>query len=177
MRKHPEDNNQQDDDDRTTPVGLARYAFDYLEAALVVDERLGRGTEYSRIAPVPAYFLLTHSVELTLKAYLRHNDVSVTDLSKKFGHNLQVCYDQSIRIGLDKLFVPFADDQEVLATLVTMNEGHQLRYIKTGSKTFTYWRPAESFAVRLHQAVSPHVGLPIPPSKYPEIENFEFDED
>jgi hypothetical protein len=167
-----------DEEDRTTAVGLVRYAFDYLEAALVVEERLGRGLEYNRIAPIPAYFLLSHSIELTLKAYLRHHGITVEELaSKKYGHNLQVCYDQSIRLGLDKLFAPFKADKHVLATLVHMNAGHQLRYIQTGSKTFTYWRPAESFAVRLHQTVAPHVGLPISPGKYPEIENFEFPED
>ena len=172
----PTATNQSESDDRTTAVGLARYAFDYLEAALVVDERLGRGAEYNRIAPVPAYFLLTHAVELTLKAFLRHNGVSVSDLSsKKFGHNLQVCYDQSVLLGLDKLFKPFAADNQTLSLLVQMNEGHQLRYIKTGAKTFPYWRPTESFAVRLHQAVSPHVGFPVAAGKYPEIESFDFD--
>jgi hypothetical protein len=165
-------------EDRTSAIGLARYAFDYLEAALVVDEQLGRGTEYSRIAPVPAYFLLSHSIELTLKAYLRHCGITMVELaSRKYGHNLQVCYDQAIALGLKKLFVPFATDANVLSTLVHMNTDHQLRYIKTGSKTFTYWRPAESFAVRLHQAVAPQVGFPVLPGKYPEVETFDFPND
>lgn len=165
-------------EDRTSAVGLARYAFDYLEAALVVDERLGRGTEYSRIAPVPAYFLLSHSIELTLKAYLRHCGITVDKLaSRKYGHNLQVCFDQSIELGLGTIFRPFAADANILGTLVQMNAGHQLRYIQTGTKTFTYWRPAESFAVRLHQAVSPHVGFSVRPGKYPEVECFDFPTD
>lgn len=148
-----------DDDGRTTAIGLARFGLDYLNAALVVDEHMGKGPECSRISPVPAYFLLTHAIELTLKAYLRHMGVSVKQLSsKEFGHDLKASYAKAQELGLDELFTANGNDKLALDLLVHINEGHQLRYICTGAKEFPSWTIAEPFAVRLHQAISPHVG-------------------
>lgn len=51
------------DEDRTTAIGLARYAYDYLHAAMVVETS---DPTPSHISPVPAYFLAPHGIELTL---------------------------------------------------------------------------------------------------------------
>ena len=55
------------DEDRTTAIGLARYAYDYLHAAIVVEMN---DPTPNHISPVPAYFLALHGIELTLKAFL-----------------------------------------------------------------------------------------------------------
>lgn len=41
------------DDDRTTAIGLARYAYDYLSAAMVVEKS---DTTTNQISSAPAYF-------------------------------------------------------------------------------------------------------------------------
>jgi len=60
-----------DDDDRTTAIGLARYGYEYIDAALVVDNEHAENHPGEQISPMPAYFLAYHGIELTLKAYLR----------------------------------------------------------------------------------------------------------
>ncbi|MGP8434194.1 hypothetical protein ACT2FY_36660 [Paraburkholderia fungorum] len=71
---------QVDDDDRTTATGLARYAYEYIEAALVVETEHSDKYPGDQISPMPAYFLAHHGIELTLKAYLRHVSVTVREL-------------------------------------------------------------------------------------------------
>lgn len=154
---------------RTTAIGLARFAKDYLEAALVVDQELGKRKEYATVSPVPAYFLLTHGIELTLKAYLRHTGLSVEDILK-VGHNLKALYAISREHGLDDLYQMTAEDAAAFELLIEVNEFHQLRYIKTGFKTFPLWGVAEPLAVRLHQAVAPKVGYESLTILYPAVE-------
>jgi hypothetical protein len=142
---------------RTTAIGLARYAKDYLEAAIVVNREMGKEKDYAHVSPMPAYFLLSHGIELTLKAYLRHVGLSVEDL-RKVGHDLKALHAKACEMGLECLYKLTAQDAEAFDLLVSVNEYHQLRYIQTGFKTFPLWGAAEPLAVRLHQAVAPKVG-------------------
>lgn len=144
---------------RTTAKGLARYAMEYLEAAIVVDQKMGERKEYAYVSPIPAYFLLTHALELTFKAYLRHAGLTVEQLgTRELGHDLAALYAKARELGLDALYVLTAEDVQAFDMLVAVNEYHQLRYIQTGFKTFPSWSITEPLAVRLHQAVAPTVG-------------------
>lgn len=155
----PTDAQIAEEDERTTARGLARYAHEYIEAALVVDEKLGAKNEYVHISPIPAYFLASHGIELTLKAFLRTKGVSAADLrTKQYGHDLRACYRESKRYGLLDVFRMCSMDMRALLLLVEMNEFQGLRYIRTGPKTFASWAIVEPFAVRLHQAVAPLAG-------------------
>ena len=55
---------------RTTPIGMARYACEFMEAALAADEKMGatRGADRDIVAPIPVMFLVGQSIELALKA-------------------------------------------------------------------------------------------------------------
>lgn len=128
-----------DRNSRTTAIGLARYAKEYLEAAIVVDQQMGSRKEHARVSPIPAYFLLTHALELTLKAYLRHAGMSVEQLgARDLGHDLGALYAKARELGLDAVHQMTADDAQAFDMLVAVNEFHQLRYIQTGFKTFPY---------------------------------------
>lgn len=147
------------EDDRTTAIGLARYAYDYLDAAMVVDRTIGERPGYEILSPIPAYFLALHSIELSLKAYLRHHGVSVRALrSKQYGHDVKQCYRKAKELGLQDHFRVRSDDMDAMSMLVDMNQDHALRYIRTGYRQVPLWSIVEPFAVRLHQAVAPHVG-------------------
>lgn len=148
-----------DRNSRTTAIGLARYAKEYLEAAILVDEQMGKRTEFIHISPMPAYFLLTHGIELTLKAYLRHVGLSVEQLgARDLGHDLKALDGKARELGLNELYSLTAEDSAALDLLTEVNQYHQLRYIQTGFKTFPSWAICEPFAVRLHQAIAPKVG-------------------
>ena len=55
---------------KTTPIGYARYANEFLEAALVTDEKMGSRKGYETFAPIPVMYLVGHSIELSLKSFL-----------------------------------------------------------------------------------------------------------
>lgn len=148
-----------DEEGRTTALGLCRFAYEYIEAARLVDERLGAGPGYERISPVPAYFLAMHGIELTLKAYLRHRNVSARALrSHEFRHDLRRCYRKAKELGLRNVFQMRSNDMRAMLLLIELNDFQGLRYIRTGFKRFPSWAIVEPFAVRLHQAVAPLVG-------------------
>ena len=144
------------DEDRTTAIGLARYAYDYLHAAMLVETN---DPTPSHISPVPAYFLAQHGIELTLKAFLRHQGVTVKELQKKFGHDLHACHRKAKELRLHEVFKELPVDSDAMRMLVGLNDQQGLRYIKTGMKQFPLWSIVEPLAVRLHQAVAAHIGL------------------
>lgn len=147
------------EDERTTAIGLARYANEYIEAARLVDDEYAKKHSGSLISPIPAYFLAYHGIELTLKSYLRNQGVLVRDLSsKKYGHDLHVCYRKANELRLLDFFDEKPDDIRAMKLLTALNQNHSLRYIQTGMKEFPLWSLVDPLAVRLHQAVAPIVG-------------------
>lgn len=110
---------QLDEDERTTATGLARYAYEYIDAALLVDEHHGAKPGFEFVSPVPAYFLAAHGIELTLKSYLRHQGVSIRDLMHRYGHDLQKCYRKAKELRLLDHFAEDARDTEANYRLMT----------------------------------------------------------
>ncbi len=144
------------EEDRTTAIGLARYAYEYIEAAMLVERNDPTPTH---ISPIPAYFLALHGIELTLKSYLRHHGLAMKELrGKKYGHDLHACHKKAKELGLHSVFKEQPSDADAIRMLVGLNEHQGLRYIKTGMKQFPLWSLVEPLAVRLHQAVAPAVG-------------------
>jgi hypothetical protein len=144
------------DEDRTTAIGLARYAYDYISAAILVERH---DPNPGHLSPIPAYFLAVHGIELTLKAFLRHEGVSSRDLRNDFGHDLHACHRKAKELGLKMIFTERPSDTQAMQLLVRLNKRHGLRYIETGFKRLPMWSIVEPLAVGLHQAVSPHVGF------------------
>jgi hypothetical protein len=79
--------------------------------------------------------------------------------SPEVGHDLRQLFRKSKAYGLLDIFRMMASDMRVLLLLVQMNEYQGLRYIRSGAKVFPEWQIVEPFAVRLHQAVAPVVGM------------------
>ena len=148
------------DEDRTTAIGLACYAYEYIDAARLVDQHHGERKGHKFVSPIPAYFLITHGIELTLKAFLRHHDITPRELSsgKRYGHDLRLCYRKAKELGLLGIFRMNSKDMMAMLMLIELNNNNELRYIRTGFKIFPSWAIVEPFAVRLHQAVAPLVG-------------------
>jgi hypothetical protein len=100
-----------------------------------------------------------HSIELSLKAYMRLRGVTVRELrSKKYGHDIRACYRKAKELGLREHFKMRADDMRAMLMLIDINRHHALRYIRTGFRRFPLWGIVEPLAVRLHQAVAPLAG-------------------
>ncbi|MAZ86053.1 MAG: hypothetical protein CL693_00195 [Cellvibrionaceae bacterium] len=142
------------DDSRTTAIGLARYAADFLEASLAADDVMGKDP---LVAPVPVLYLMGHALELYLKAYLRHNGRSMRNL-KNLGHNLVKCHQRAQELGLDEVVAFSSDELEVLGVLNQLYHTKKLNYIETGAKEFPMYGPLENLAKKLDSRIAPHVG-------------------
>jgi hypothetical protein len=81
---------------KITPIGLHRFAQEYLSIVKIPEKE----TPFS---PVP-YFLVCRSIELSLKAYLRVKDISMSNLRKKgaYGHDLEKLLNGAKDLGIDK---------------------------------------------------------------------------
>ncbi len=156
--------------ERTTAIGLARFAYEYIDAAMLVDNAKGEVGLLSQASYTPAYFLALHGIELCFKSFLLHKGVDVESLGKDYGHNLQKCLIGANARGLNKIFEMNEDDTQAFNLLIELNKEHQLRYIQTGFKTYPLWSIVEPLAVRLHQAVAKEVGYHSFNKHYPVVE-------
>ena len=144
---------------RTTAKGLARYAKEYLEAAILVDAQMGKRKSFGHIQSPPAVFLLAHGLELTFKAFLLHKGMTVEVLGRRpFGHNLERLRREAKIYGLDELYSGKAAELRALIILDALNKRNQQRYIETGSTISLPWDEAEQYAVQLHQRVANMLG-------------------
>ena len=156
------------EEERQTAHGLARYAYEYIEAAILIDETNAARKGHDFVSPVPAYFLAYHGLELTLKAFLRHHGIKPQQLrSGKFGHDLRACYRKAKELGLREVFKMRADDMRAMLLLVALNDFQGLRYIRTGVHRYPSWAIVEPLVVRLHQAVSQVIGTRTFTKSYP----------
>lgn len=79
----------------TTPYGMWRYGNDYRKAAVYVL------THYPDQPFVPYLSLLGQSIELSLKAFLLADGVSLNDLKNRFRHDLQALVAEARNRGVE----------------------------------------------------------------------------
>ena len=147
-----------DDPKRTTPTALMKYAQDFHDAAIVVfEEFIERWPAYKEIAPGPAVYLIGHSMELSLKAFLLQKGATHAQLKRKFGHNLDKCLNEAKRLGLPNA-VTF-DEQELtaFAALDALYSIKDLEYIYRESKTFPIFGYIQTMSQKLLSSIGPIV--------------------
>ncbi|QSB00748.1 hypothetical protein JWZ98_19155 [Methylomonas sp. EFPC1] len=148
-----------DDPKRTTPIGLARYAREFFDFALAADDKIGHRPGFESIAPIPVMYLMGHSIELCLKAYLVFCGVPLRDLrTKKFGHDIVKCLKKANELGLGSLVNLEDMEYDAFEVLNELYSTKQLNYIVTGGKVFPIFGLVESVCRKLLDAVCPLVG-------------------
>ena len=148
-----------DEHSRTTPVGMARYAREFFEAALAADEKIGANKKYEIIAPIPVLYLTAHSIELILKSFLLFKGVQLNALKRKgYGHNLNKCITKANNLGLEEYVELDEGEKEAFHYLNELYKTKQLNYIVTGSKVFPSFGPLETSTKKLLEAIAPLVG-------------------
>ena len=143
---------------RTTPIGLARYARDYFDSALAADDVLGTREGYEIHAPMPVMFLVAHSIELIIKAYLLHVGMSLDDM-KKISHNLLACWEVAVENGIEQHFNLTNDEIDILNIISDLHKSTELRYIQSGFKTVPVFGPLEELTRKLLDNICPLVGF------------------
>ena len=150
-----------EDASRTTPVGLARFSSEFMEAALAANDKMGLKSRFEIVAPTPVMFLVGQAIELALKAYLLSEGVSLRSLRKDYGHELHRLLRKCKELGFLPLLQLSEEETNVLALLDDLYSTKQLQYIVTGSKLFPVFGPLQRAALKLVHGVGAHVGYPI----------------
>jgi hypothetical protein len=150
--------NLHDDPERTTAIGLARYASEFMEAAMAADEKMGDRKGFEIIPPTPVLFLIGQSLELILKSFLAYKNVPLVKLRKNFKHNINRLLEESKELGLEEIINISDEDQNVINLLNDLYSSKQLQYIVTGYKKYPSNGVLEKFVLNLIYAVGREVG-------------------
>lgn len=147
------------DPTRTTPLGLIRYAHDIYDSARALKDQLGKETRFELVSPMPSMYLIGHSIELALKAYLLNHQLTLKELrSKVYGHDLAACENKAKELGLVELLIITPAESAAIEMLHYLYSTKQLEYIVTGTKSMPLFELFESYARKLIRAVSQDVG-------------------
>jgi len=99
------------------------------QPASVIDELRG---PYS----TPAYYLVSHSIELSLKAFLRGTGISVSELSsRKFGHNLDALLKTARENNLNDHLELGSTDVEAIFLINQTYKGKEFEYLVPGASS------------------------------------------
>lgn len=145
---------------RTTPIGLIRYAFEFMEAALAADDKMGRRSGFEIIAPVPVMFLTGQSIELALKSFLLLKGIPLNKLRKDYGHNLHRSLRKAKELGLFSIVSLSEAELETIEILNTLYSSKELQYIVTGTKKYPAFGPLAHATRRLLHCIGHAVGIP-----------------
>jgi hypothetical protein len=148
-----------EDPTRTTPTGLTRFAKEFHEAVTWKEKTRGSGPPHKIVAPAPAMYLIGHSIELSLKAFLLLRGISLRDVRVTYGHNLGKTFAKAEQLGLrDHVLI---DDAELEAfhALDALYSTKQLEYIVTGTARFPVFVLIHAVSEKLVDAMCPLVGL------------------
>lgn len=147
------------DPTKTTPIGLVRYAHDFFDSALAVQEQLGKATCFDLVSPMPSFYLIGRSIELVLKAYLLQHGLTLRELrQKQFGHDLHACQRKAKELGLAAIVSFHPAEDGAIELLNNLYSTKQLEYIVVGTKYMPIFELVESFARKLIRAIATDVG-------------------
>jgi hypothetical protein len=146
------------DPTKTTPLGMIRYSHEFMEAALAVDNKMGNEPGFELVAPIPAFYLIGHSIELSLKAFLLSQKITLVQ-TKKLSHDIKGSLRKAKEVGL-LTYAEFTN-QEVAAfeLLHDLYSTKQFEYIVTGRKMFPVFGLVESFSAKLFNSVATVIGF------------------
>lgn len=133
-------------DKRTTPFGLWCFADQYLSAAQLV------GSASKHKISAPRYYLLGHSAELALKAFLLSHGVSLDEMKFKMVHDLERAFTKATEFGLMKSALISLEEEDSLRLLNKTYKTKEHEYIVTGSRQYPSAALIESFVTKVQKA-------------------------
>lgn len=102
-----------------------------------------------------ALMLMHHSIELSLKAYLRSRGAALGELMA-LGHDLGGLYDESMRKRIDRLWPHAKSSESPIRLLADANKYEALRYIINGTATIPAWLEVRLTAEALVKVLYKH---------------------
>jgi len=129
--------------DRTNSMGLWTYSKEFLNAAKAVASLSDK-----ELVPIPAYYLVCHSIELILKAFLRGEGESLNKL-REVSHDLNQALKAAKKKNLDQYYLLTEDQREAVDLINDYYNKKELEYITTGFKSFPKYDILEKIASSL----------------------------
>jgi hypothetical protein len=117
---------------RTNSMGLWTHAQEFYVASCVLVQ-----PEHSHLID-PSYYLISHSIELALKAFLRGNGISLDELKnfKKLGHDLEKLLERAVSLELELYLMLSQKDKFAISEINEYYKNKELEYIVTGYKSY-----------------------------------------
>ena len=137
---------------RISPHILLIGAEKYLESAKAVCRpAISERERMTCRASFPAYFLVGHSIELSLKAFLLAKGIGLSELRKKFGHDLAKLISECRRRKLGRQS-KLSKNQVVDIKLLSLSYKHKLlEYMEVGTYSLPhYWIICETATKLVH---------------------------
>ena len=142
----------------TAPFGTHRLAGEFLAAALTV-QPVARSEAAAIRQPVSlvGYYLVGHSVELSLKAFLLGRGMTVNALRRKpYGHDLVALVREARRRRLGNLSKLSRQDLAVVEALNECYNAKELEYAFTGARRLPHYSLAVALANTLLESIGPY---------------------
>jgi HEPN domain len=114
--------------DRLTSMGLWRNAGEFLDAAKIVHDKKGG-------VFTPTYYLVCHSIELSLKAFLLRSGSSKKELIR-LGHDLECLLNIAEHEDLGKHMRVSGSGRSAIKMINPYYKEKGLNYPETGAKTY-----------------------------------------
>lgn len=118
--------------DRRPPIAFLLSAESFLKTAIHAHQATEARTLKLRF-DAPIYYLYSHAIELTLKAYLRAKGVAAEELpTHKWGHSLSKLWSGCIERGLVLDSATHDAAVPVVDMLAPLARSYEFRYVKVG---------------------------------------------
>ncbi|MDA1046820.1 MAG: hypothetical protein O3A82_07825 [Verrucomicrobia bacterium] len=125
-------------EERVKPFGLWRYGRDFLDAGEKIKDPRKPDHLLDHHAPTTAYYLVSHSIELLLKSYLRAKGKNLKEL-RKIGHNLVEAISQCEAEGIQDLVEITEETKAEIALLNQTYASKDFEYFKQGYFELPYY--------------------------------------
>jgi hypothetical protein len=147
--------------DREPPIAFFLSAESFLKTAIHAHEAMASRTLKLRF-DMPVYYLYSHAIELTLKAFLRARGIEAKELAKggkrgKWGHDLRKLWAGCFERGLTMDLPTRLETGAVVDALAPYAETYEFRYVQVGFKTLPTLDVVREAAQALRAAVRPTV--------------------
>jgi len=141
--------------DRAPSIAYFLSAGSFLQTAIFAHEALATSNLKLRFE-MPIYYLYSHSIELTLKAFLRSSGLTAKELTRReWGHDLlklwEGCFDRGFNLDQQtRLMI-----RGVLDLLAFYATTYEFRYVQVGLKTLPTLEAVREAAEALQIAIKP----------------------
>ena len=138
-------------EERVKPFGLWRYGSEFLNAGQKIKDPICPAHTLDHHAPTPAYYLVSHAIELFFKSYLRGKGKNLKEL-RKVGHNLVEALNQCEEFGISDLIEIKNETKLEIELLNQTYASKDFEYFKQGLYSLPYYERICLFAEDLRDA-------------------------